>query len=72
MDKTQAMLKVAHVAMADLMGCSEPPDGVPDNYPFNAVAWRKSLPTEWQRDAETVLVYVYHNEQMPDVDRLPS
>lgn len=62
----EAMRKVARVAMADLLGYSEPPEGVRDEYPFNAVAWRKSLPVEWQRDAEAVLVYVYHHEEEPD------
>ena len=42
----EAMNKVAHVAFADLIGASEPPDGVADNYPFNAVAWVRSLPAE--------------------------
>ena len=66
MEKLEALKKVARVAMADLMGYSEPPDGVEDNYPFNAVAWRKSLPLAWQREAEAVLVYVYHNEEIPE------
>lgn len=65
MTKDEAIRKVAKVALADLMGCSEPPDGTPDNYPFNAVAWRKSLPIAWQREAEEALVYVYHNDKLP-------
>ena len=64
--KERAIHKVAQVAMADLIGTSEPPEGVPDQYPFNAVAWRKSLPAEWQDEAEEALVYVYHNERMPE------
>ena len=62
----EAMKKVAQVAMADLMGCSEPPPGVPDRYPFNALAWKKTLPAEWQADAERVIVHVYHTETMPE------
>ncbi|KKN17574.1 hypothetical protein LCGC14_0964400 [marine sediment metagenome] len=65
-DKAQAIRHVAQVAMGDLLGMSEPPDGVADQYPFNAVAWRKSLPEEWQREAEEALVFVYHNERMPE------
>lgn len=65
MNRSEAIHKVAQVAMADLIGCSQPPDGVADQYPFNAVAWRKSLPSEWQEDAEAALCYVYHNERMP-------
>lgn len=67
----KAMQKVAQVAMGDLIGCSEPPEGVEDHYPFNAVAWRKSLPKEWQKDAERILVYVYHNEKMPEFSIIP-
>lgn len=68
MTHQEAMRKIAQVAMADLLGYSEPPEGEQDAYPFNAVAWRKSLPNEWQKDAEKVLVYVYHNERFPDFD----
>ena len=62
----EAMKKVAQVAMGDLMGCSEPPPGVADHYPFNALAWKKTLPIEWQADAERVIVHVYHTETMPE------
>ena len=65
MNKQEAVRHVAQVAMADLLGCSAPPEGIEDNYPFNAVAWRKSLPQEWQAEAEEALRYVYHNEKMP-------
>ncbi len=65
-DKVQAIRHVAQVAMGDLLGMSEPPDGVDDQYPFNAVAWRKSLPAEWQDEAEEALAFVYHNERMPE------
>ncbi len=67
-DKEVAIRKVAQVAMADLIGCSEPPDGTPDNYPFNAVAWRKNLPLEWQDEAEAALAYVYHHDCLPNED----
>ncbi|KKM23932.1 hypothetical protein LCGC14_1610260 [marine sediment metagenome] len=40
--KERAIRHVAQVAMADLIGTSEPPEGTDDQYPFNAVAWRKS------------------------------
>ena len=70
MNKQEAIRKVAQVAMADLIGCSEPPEGVDDNYPFNAVAWRKSLPEEWQAEAEQALIYVYHYERMHSGARL--
>lgn len=66
MSKEQAIRHVAQVAMADLIGTSEPPDGADDQYPFNAVAWRKSLPADWQDEAEEALVFVYHNERMPE------
>ncbi len=65
-EKTQAIRHVARVAMADLIGMSSPPDGVTDNYPFNAIAWKNSLPAEWQDEAEEALAYVYHNERMPE------
>jgi len=61
----EAMLKVAKVAMADLIGCSEPPPGEADRYPFNACAWRDSLREEWRADAERVIVHVYHHEEIP-------
>ena len=64
--KERAIRHVAQVAMADLIGTSEPPEGTDDQYPFNAVAWRKSLPEEWQDEAEEALAYVYHNERMPE------
>jgi hypothetical protein len=67
----EAMRKVAQVAMADLVGCSEPPPGVADHYPFNALAWKKTLPNEWQADAEKVIVHVYHTETMPKFCIIP-
>lgn len=67
----EAMLKVAKVAMADLIGCSEPPDGEPDRYPFNACAWVKKLRQEWQADAERIITYVYHYEAIPPFCILP-
>ena len=67
----KAMEKVARVALADLLGCSEPPDGVDDNYPFNAVAWVKSLPDEWQKSGHQIVIYVYHNEKMPAFSIIP-
>lgn len=68
----KAMRKIAQVAMADLIGCSEPPEGKEDHYPFNAVAWRKTLPREWQADAERILVHVYHTETMPGFTQMKS
>ena len=62
----EAMKKVAQVVVGDLIGCSEPPPGVPDHYPFNALAWKETLPSEWQADAERVIVHVYHTETMPE------
>jgi hypothetical protein len=47
--KAQAKQK----ALADVMGCS--------NSPFAAVAWRKTLPKEYQAEVEEVIVDVYHN-----------
>ena len=67
MTKNEALLKVARVAMADLIGCSEPPEGMPDHYPFNACAWRDALPLEWREEAEAVIGYVYCNEHVPSV-----
>lgn len=67
----EAMLKVAKVAMADLIGCSEPPDGEPDRYPFNARACVDKLPEKWRADAERVITYVYHHEEMPAFCILP-
>jgi len=61
----KAMLQVAQVAMADLLGASEPPEGEPDRYPFNACAWVKKLPQEWQADGERIITYVYHHEKLP-------
>ncbi|MFW6125519.1 MAG: hypothetical protein ACOC58_00275 [Chloroflexota bacterium] len=67
----EAMKKVAQVAMADLLGGSEPPPGMADNYPFNALAWKKTLPKEWQDDAERVITHVYHTETMPEFSIIP-
>ena len=53
-----AMEKVAKAAMGDLIGCSEPPEGVADNYPFNAPKWAESLPEEWRKDAHDIVAYV--------------
>jgi hypothetical protein len=66
-DRQAAMYKIAHVAMGDLLGASEPPEGVEDKYPFNAPAWRDSLPKDWREDAEKIICYVYHNEKMPNL-----
>ena len=67
----EAMKKVAQVAMADLLDSSEPPPGVADHYPFNALAWKKTLPDEWQADAERVIVHVYRTETMPRFAIIP-
>ena len=67
----EAMKRVAQVAMGDLIGYSEPPPGVPDNYPFNALAWKSTLPVEWRADAERVIVHVYHTETMPEFCIIP-
>ena len=67
----KAMLKVAKVAIADLLGYSEPPEGQQDNYPFNAIAWKNSLPVEWQKDADRVIAHVYHHETIPEFCIIP-
>lgn len=64
-DFQKAMEKIGQVAMGDLIGCSEAPGGVPDNYPFNAIKWVEALPEEWRRDGERVMVHVYHHEEIP-------
>lgn len=61
----EAKVMVAHVAMADLLGYSTAPEGVADNYPFNACAWRDWFPSEWYDELEDVIVFVYHNERLP-------
>lgn len=66
MTKQEALKHIAGVAMCDLLGCSEPPEGKHDQYPFNAVAHREVLPKEWQAEAEEVLAFVYHNERWPE------
>lgn len=68
----EAMEKVAQVSMADLIGYSEPPEGMQDQYPFNALAWVKALRAEWQPDAHRIVVYVYHEEKMPAFSILPD
>lgn len=65
MEIREAKLKVASVAMGDLYGGSEPPEGREDNYPFNACAWRDSYPEEWRDELEKVIRYVYRNEKIP-------
>ena len=62
----EAKHKVAQVAMGDLYGMSEAPEDRPDNYPFNACAWRDSFPVEWYDELEEVIRFVYHNERTPD------
>jgi len=60
---------VGRVAMGDLVGASEPPEGVPDRYPFNACAWRDWFceeHSEWYDELDNVIAFVYHNERMPD------
>ena len=66
MTKQEALKKVACVAMADLFGCSEPPNGTPDSYPFNACRWRDTFPADWQHELEAVIRYVYHHEDIPE------
>lgn len=66
MTKQEALLKIAQTALGDLLGYSQPPLGARDEYPFNAVAWRRTLPDEWQAEADEVLAYVYHHEAMPE------
>ncbi len=62
----EAKQKVAQIAMGDLLGMSEPPEGVPDNYPFNACAWRDWFPARWYDELENVIRFVYRNERIPD------
>ncbi len=61
-----AKRKIARIAMADLGGASVPPEGVADNYPFNACTWRDSFPTEWYDELEAVICFVYSNERLPE------
>ena len=64
-----ARQKVARVAMADLLGASTPPDGMTDNYPFNACAWRDyftRVHEEWYDSLDRIIDFVYHNERIPD------
>ena len=65
----QAKVIACRKAMADLYGCSEPPEGIADNYPFNAVAFLKTLPEVWRADINEAIAYVYHHEHYPpDLD----
>ena len=61
----EAKDKVARVAMGDLLGWSAPPEGVSDNYPFNACAWRDWYAPEWHDELEEIIRFVYHNERLP-------
>ena len=61
----EARAKAIRLAWGDLLGYSEPPEGVADQYPFNAIAFVRTLPTEWQDDVEDAVMFVYHNERSP-------
>jgi hypothetical protein len=47
----EALKTAERKARADVYGFTDP---------FSAVAWRKTLPAEWQRDVEAVIVHIYH------------
>ena len=57
--------------MANLLRTSQPPEGVADNYPFNAAAWVRVLFVEWEADGPRSVEYIYHQERMPDFSILP-
>ena len=61
----EAKRKVARVAMADLIGTSEPPDGYQDEYPFNALAHLKVFPEKWRQPLHDVIRFVYRYEKIP-------
>ncbi len=61
----EARKVIGAVAMGDLLGASEPPPGVPDNYPFNACKWRDAYPVTYKAALEEVLAFVYHNDDLP-------
>jgi len=61
----EAKRKIARIAMSDLLGCSEAPEGMPDNYPFNALKWLDVYPQEWHDELHDTIVYVYHHEKLP-------
>ena len=62
----EAQRKIARVAMGDLIGTSEPPEGMPDQYPFNAPAWLPTFPAEWRDSLRAIIGDVYENEAIPD------
>ena len=69
-DLGAARRRAGQIAMADLLGYSVPPEGVADNYPFNAVAFMRTLPEAWQDEVHEVIVFTYHNERTPRPDEV--
>ncbi len=65
----EAKRQAAQTAMADLLGCSEPADGQPDEYPFNACTVLKVIPPAWRNEVDAVIAYVYHHEDLPEAMR---
>ncbi len=63
--EADALKAVARKAMDDLMGYSTPPQGKPDNYPFNAPLLCRTLPADWQEAADAVVAFVYQYETLP-------
>ena len=55
----------AKAALGDLFGLSEPIEGQPDSYPFNATTILKVIPITWRRQADGVIAYVYHHDDLP-------
>lgn len=65
MSNRTALRKVARVAMGDLIGVSEAPEGIADNYPFNAPKYADQLPEPLRSEAHRIITYVYRQERMP-------
>ena len=61
----EAKHKAANLAIGDLMGWSQPAEGLEDAYPFNADAFARSLPPVMCNKVLEVVAYVYHNEKRP-------
>jgi len=52
-DLKTALARAKKLAKADVYGFS--------NSCFSAIAFRKSLPAEWQKEVEDAIVDIYHN-----------
>ena len=64
----EAKHTAADLAIGDLMGWSQPAEGLEDAYPFNADAYARSLPPVMCNEVLEVVAYVYHNERRPDAN----